>query len=47
MSEQDVRTLRGVIVRLVEGPRVARTKTRKGPKQTPKGTRPPVAPAEG
>ena len=47
MSEQDVRTLRGVIARLVEGPRVAKTKPRKGPKQTPKGTRPSPAPADG
>jgi tRNA/rRNA methyltransferase len=40
LSEQDVRTWRGMIVRLVEGPREPQTKKRKGPKQTPKGTRP-------
>jgi tRNA/rRNA methyltransferase len=39
MSEQDVRTLRGMVVRLVEGPREPQTKKRRGPKQTPKGTR--------
>lgn len=45
LSEQDVRTLRGMVVRLVEGPReTPQTRKRKGPKQTPKGTRPaPVA----
>jgi tRNA/rRNA methyltransferase len=47
MSEQDVRTLRGVVVRLVEGPRIAKTRKRKGPKQTPKGTRPALAPDQG
>jgi tRNA/rRNA methyltransferase len=49
LSEQDVRTLRGMVVRLVEGPREPQTKKRKGPKQTPKGTRPggaePAAPS--
>ena len=43
LSEQDVRTLRGMVVRLVEGPREPQTKKRRGPKQTPKGTRPPDA----
>jgi len=37
MSEQDVRTLRGMVVRLVEGPREPQTKKRRGPKQPPKG----------
>jgi tRNA/rRNA methyltransferase len=48
LSEQDVRTLRGMVVRLVEGPREPQTKKRRGPKQTPKGTRPgqPVAAPE-
>ena len=36
LSEQDVRTLRGMVVRLVEGPREPQTKKRQGPKQTPK-----------
>ncbi|MHB2168685.1 RNA methyltransferase [Alsobacter sp. R-9] len=41
LSEQDVRTWRGMIVRLVEGPReTPQTKKRRGPKQTPKGTKP-------
>lgn len=39
MSEQDVRTLRGMVVRLVEGPREPQTKKRRGPRQAPKGTR--------
>ena len=39
MSEQDVRTLRGMVVRLVEGPREPQTKKRRGPKQPPKGWR--------
>jgi tRNA/rRNA methyltransferase len=48
LTEQDVRTLRGVVVRLVEGPREPQTKKRRGPKQTPKGTRPAgAAPAAG
>lgn len=46
MTEQDVRTWRGMIVRLVEGPREPQTRKRKGPKQTPKGTR-PTSPPEG
>ena len=37
MSEQDVRTLRGMVVRLIEGPREPQTKKRRGPKQPPKG----------
>lgn len=37
LSEQDVRTLRGMVVRLVEGPREPQTKKRRGPKQPPKG----------
>ncbi|WP_460448571.1 RNA methyltransferase [Alsobacter sp. SYSU BS001988] len=41
LSEQDVRTLRGMVVRLVEGPREPQTKKRRGPKQTPKGFKPP------
>ncbi len=40
LTEQDVRTSRGMIVWLVEGPREPQTTKRKGPKQTPKGTRP-------
>jgi tRNA/rRNA methyltransferase len=50
MSEQDLRTLRGMVVRLIEGPREPQTKKRRGPKQTPKGTRPPAlapSPAPG
>lgn len=39
MSEQDVRTLRGMVVRLIEGPREPQTKKRRGPKQPPKGWR--------
>ena len=39
MSEQDVRTMRGMIVRLIEGPREPQTRKRTGPKQTPSGTR--------
>lgn len=47
LSEQDVRTLRGMVVRLVEGPReTPQTRKRRGPKQTPKGTR-PAPPGEG
>jgi tRNA/rRNA methyltransferase len=47
LTEQDVRTLRGVVVRLVEGPREPQTRKRRGPKQTPKGTRPaPKVPAD-
>ena len=39
MTQQDVRTLWGVVVRLVEGPRTkVQTRKRLGPKQTPKGT---------
>ena len=37
LSEQDVRTLRGMVVRLVEGQREPQTKKRRGPKQPPKG----------
>ena len=37
MSEQDVRTLRGMVVRLIEGPREPQTKKCRGPKQPPKG----------
>ncbi len=41
MTQQDVRTLWGVVVRLVEGPRTkVQTRKRLGPKQTPKGTKP-------
>jgi tRNA/rRNA methyltransferase len=40
MTEQDVRTFRGLVVRLVEGQRITKTRPRKGPHQTPKGTRP-------
>jgi len=40
MTQQDVRTLWGVVVRLVEGPRTkVQTRKRLGPKQTPKGTK--------
>ncbi|MCP8940417.1 RNA methyltransferase [Alsobacter sp. SYSU M60028] len=39
LSEQDVRTLRGMVVRLIEGPREPQTRKRTGPKQTPKGAR--------
>lgn len=39
LTQQDVRTLWGAIVRLVEGPRVkVQTRKRLGPKQTPKKT---------
>ncbi len=39
LTQQDVRTLWGVVVRLVEGPRTkVQTRKRLGPKQTPKGT---------
>ena len=47
LSEQDVRTLRGMVVRLVEGPREPQTKKRRGPKQTPKGTKPGTTEAPG
>lgn len=49
LTEQDVRTWRGMVVRLVEGPRdVPQTRKRRGPKQTPPGTRPASAlPAAG
>ncbi len=41
LTEQDVRTLRGAVVRLVEGPRMSvQTRKRLGPKQTPKKIRP-------
>ncbi len=44
MTQQDVRTLWGVVVRLVEGPRTkVQTRKRLGPKQTPKGTKPSSA----
>jgi tRNA/rRNA methyltransferase len=42
LTQQDVRTLRGAIVRLVEGPRTSvQTRKRLGPKQTPKKVRAP------
>ncbi len=45
MSEQDVRTLRGMIVRLVEGPREPQTKKRQKPKRTaPAETAAPAKP---
>lgn len=41
LTEQDVRTWRGMVVRLVEGPReTPQTRPRRGPKQTPPGTKP-------
>ncbi len=47
LSEQDVRTWRGMIVRLVEGPRdTPQTRKRRGPKQTPKGTKPGASATE-
>jgi tRNA/rRNA methyltransferase len=37
MTQQDVRTLWGALVRLVEGPRTQiQTRKRTGPRQTPK-----------
>lgn len=42
LTQQDVRTLWGAVVRLVEGPRASvQTRKRLGPKQTPKKERPP------
>ena len=44
LTQQDVRTLWRMIVRLVEAPRTTvQTRKRLGPKQTPKGTKPPSA----
>jgi tRNA/rRNA methyltransferase len=42
LTQQDVRTLWGAVVRLVEGPRTSiQTRKRTGPKQTPKKNRAP------
>jgi tRNA/rRNA methyltransferase len=42
LTQQDVRTLWGAVVRLVEGPRMSvQTRKRLGPKQTPKKLRAP------
>jgi len=42
LTQQDVRTLWGAVVRLVEGPRTSvQTRKRTGPKQTPKKVRAP------
>jgi tRNA/rRNA methyltransferase len=43
LTRQDVRTLWGVVVRLIEGPRLTiQTRKRTGPKQTPKKVRAPA-----